>query len=248
MVEHLISARTLASTAAVTLLVSLAGCATVPPGDRPAAPSLVSSAHEPQEQVPCIEGLELRPGDSCIHKGDRFWVKNGQACYSGRYLGPRQSDPFCSPLHHIPNEVCLDLNEVCLDGQCAISSGDSSESDDCRSDAFGFGADPVAGTSNWQVSQVRQVQHVEWDGRSIRIEGTCRVTPGTLSKEKGACLRLQISPPGGACIVGDNWFRRVCTRLDGTLLLKSLEWRINGHTECEEESSTSYSPVVCEAY
>lgn len=232
MIEHFINAKPLAFIASMTL-VGLTGCATGVPGDHPSSREFVPGT---QEQVPCTEGLALRPGDSCVHEGGRFWVENGQACYSGRHLGAWQSEEFCSP--GIRDEVCLDGKRGAV-----LSSKDYYGADDCSSDAFGFGADPISGTSNWQVSQVREVRHVEWDGHAIRVEGTCHVTPGTSSR--GACLRLQISPPGGACIVSDYGVRRVCKRLDITLLLKNREQHINGHTECEGESSTRYSPVRC---
>ena len=234
MIEHLINAKPFALIASMTL-VGLTGCATGVPGDHASSREFGA---ENSRTGPCVEGLALRPGDSCVHEGGRFWVEDKQACYSGRHLGAWQSEGFCSP--GIRDEVCLDGKRGAV-----LSSKDYYGADDCGSDAFGFGADPISGTSNWQVSQVREVRHVEWDGHAIRVEGTsCRVTPGTSSR--GACLRLQISLPGGACIISDYGVRRVCERLDITLL-KNGEQHTNGHTECEGESSRSYSPVVCEA-
>lgn len=246
MLEHIV--RALAPAAGMILLVGLAGCATGVPGDSASGTEFGAKIPAPKNDVPCVEGLALGQGDSCIHDGGRFWVDGRQGCYSGRHLGQWQGDEFCSPGV---------LNDVCLDGSrgAVVSTQDlaiSSEDLTCRSGAFGFGAEPIAGTSNWEVSQVRHVRHVEWDGRAVRVEGNCSATSGTSTK--GSCLRLQISPPGGACIIGDYRLRLVCDRLDATLL-NGGEVRVNGFTECDVFaqggstqlglSTTRYSPIVC---
>ena len=235
MIEQLINAKPFALIASM-ILVGLSGCATGVPGDHASSREFVPRT---QEQVPCAEGLALRPGDSCVHEGGRFWVEeDGRACYSGRYLGE-------TLLGTLPEFCSMGSAREHIDGLCLTTRAAGARPSDCSSDAFGVGAERVAGTSNWQVSQVREVRHVEWDGQAIRVEGTsCRVTLGTSSR--GACLRLQISPPGGACIISDYGVRRVCERLDITLL-KNGEQHTNSHTECERVSSRRYSPVVCEA-
>ena len=235
--------------AAVILLVSLAGCATGVPDDRPSGTDFgVKIVTERKEDVPCVEGLSLTPGDSCTHEGGRFWVEDEQACYAGRYLLFEQSDRQCVP-SSTKNRIAL--GELCFDRQ----QDRKGQSKGCGSAEFGFGVERVAGTSIWQVSQVRPARLLEWDGRAIRVEGTCQVTPGTSSA--GACLRLQISPPNGACIISDYRVRLVCNRTDATLL-RSGKVHINGPTECPifqtAEStmagfaSTRYSPVACNVH
>ena len=198
------------------LLVSLAGCANRVSGDRPSGTGFgVSIVTEPNKDVPCVEGLSLRPGDSCTHKGGRFWIEDGQACYSGRYLYFGQlfekSDRHCasaSPSH----SVSLALGELCFDGD---------QSKDCGSDRFGFGAAWVASTSSWQVSQVRQVQHVKQDGRAIRVEGTCQAIPCTWRGR--SCLHLRSSLGGGCIVSGYGYECRLIacnnnSRIDATLI------------------------------
>lgn len=255
MIEHLISAKALAFTGAAILLVSLAGCTTGVPGASPAASTSASrSSTEPPKDVSCVEGLSLRPGDSCSHEGGRFWVEDGQACYSGRYLHfgslIKQSDRQCLPASIRGRQA---LGELCFDGQ----QGRREQSKGCSSDQFGFGVEVVTGTSNWRVSQVRQVRNIEWDGRAIHVEGTCEVTPGTSAK--GACLRVQIkSPSGGACIINggscnsDYGLDVKCNGpLDATLLRNGdLHVGRHGVFSCAGPGGcggqSSGSPVVCE--
>ena len=106
-----------------------------------------------------------------------------------------------------------------------------------------------------RTTMVRGDCPVDWDGQTVRVSGTCDVTPGRSSA--GSCLRLQISPPGGTCIITDYQVRLVCNRTDTTLLKRSGKVLINGPTECQifqqadstavGLASTRYSPVVCEA-
>lgn len=222
-----------AATPTVACAIFLAAaCATVVPHDRTATPRSVPTAQEPQEMGPCKEGLELVPGDSCVHEGGRFWVEDGQdgrACYTGRYLASRPSEPLCSP--KILNEVCL------VDGRrsnvVVIGPGFAdARTHDCHSDAFGFGADRVAETSRWKISQVRQVQHVEQDGGAIRVEGTCQATPCT--SQGRSCLRLRSSIGGGCIVSGYGYECRLMpcnsNRINATLF-KNGELRTHGNCD-----------------
>lgn len=254
MLEHVTSARAsraLASAACMILPACLAGCALGALSDGPGGTGLDTQGPIPQNDVPCVEGLALRPGDSCVHDGGRFRIDDGQACYSGRHLaggelvtGP--SDEFCSSSSiRARGEVCLDRQErraVLAHIEVPLMNPSKYR---CSSYAFGFGAELISGTPNWQISQIRRVRQVDWDGRAVQVEGNCSAMPGTSSN--GPCLRLQIAPPGGACIIRDYSLRLVCDRLDATLL-NSGKVRINGFTECGGLSTRRYSPVVCKAH
>ena len=88
-----------------------------------------------------------------------------------------------------------------------------------------------------RTTMVRGSCPVDWDGQTVRVSGTCEVTPGTSSK--GPCLRLQIKAASGDCIVSPGaatpavsteeiirWIGegqpgailRSCRKLDATLL------------------------------
>ena len=56
------------------------------------------------------------------------------------------------------------------------------------------------------------------------VNGACDVTPGTTSAGL-SCLRIRISPPGGACVFGDRGLHVVCNRLDLTLLESRIHTR-----------------------
>lgn len=215
------------SAAAVILLVAL-----------PGAPFATEFAVTLPTIDPCVEGLVLKANNSCVlHDDGGIFdvVVNGLACYSGRFLEPTGrhgwGDSYCWPAADDDRVV---LDELCVDGSAGAKRDQWDQWPDCDSEQFGFSVERVAGTSNWRVSKIRRIRNVDWDGRAIRVEGTCHVTPGISSA--GACLRLQIFPPHGACIIRDKHHfrhdvRLVCSRTDATLL-KNGKVHINGPTEC----------------
>ena len=87
---------------------------------------------------------------------------------------------------------------------------------------------------------------VDWDGQTVRVSGTCDVTPGTSSK--GSCLRLQIKAESGSCTVSPGVSLPACGRLDATLL-KNGDLHVQGGSACANAkiSGENYnnSSVVC---
>ena len=94
-----------------------------------------------------------------------------------------------------------------------------------------------------RTTMVRGDCPVDWDGETVRVYGSCDVTPGTTSAGR-PCLRLQVKATSGDCIVRPEavttpavsiervilWIRegrpgailRSCRELDATLLKNSV--------------------------
>ena len=95
-----------------------------------------------------------------------------------------------------------------------------------------------------RTTMVRGDCAVDWDGQTVRVSGTCNVTPGTSSQ--GSCLRLQVEAAQPGCT--GPWGSLTCTGLDAALL-KNGDLHVHGGMACEtghfEGNLHVGSSVVC---
>lgn len=88
-----------------------------------------------------------------------------------------------------------------------------------------------------RTTMVRGDCLVDWDGQTVRVSGTCDVTPGMSSQ--GSCLRLQINAAPGGCIVSPQASLSPWASLERPLQCEAIDAALlkNGTLHVQNERS-----------